>query len=579
MNNKRKMDTSNKALIMSVKKDGGTPTEQNVASQEHPAFLLKPLVSTKYGKLNGIRNTDVGVIQWLGVPYAKAPVGELRWRAPRELEAWDSIVETTQYGNSCVQLANGSMVGNEDCLYMNIWRPDSTSSKLPVLVFAHGGGNLTGSGQDFKGDQLSKETNSIVISVNYRLGAMGFFRHPTLRTGDAIDDSGNYGLLDILYSLQWVQGNIDQFGGDPENVTLSGQSAGARNVLAALISPLAEGLFHKAIILSGGMTTAGSAAGDAKSEDVLRRLLVRTGKVGTEEEARMWAASHNPETIAAFLRNQDAKLYAQAYDQVAIQMEPFPHLFEDGTVIPEGGFQSIKDGSYHKFPTILGSTSNEFSGFALSDPEFIPSVMDGSLLTDQDKMKLYTAAAKYGSDLYAGFNVEEVAKALTIHPDQPPVYAYRLSWGTRDGVIDPGLRALLGAPHGADMMFYTGDYTTAMQNYPSGYITDENEPGRKALSSTLREYVRLFLYTGNPNGEGSVAWKEWTAESDVKRTLKLDADAKQASNEMSPEYLGKEDTLAKMESDPSLTAEQRDWIKEKLFIGRFFWNSNKGGRL
>ncbi|WP_325007740.1 carboxylesterase/lipase family protein [Paenibacillus sp.] len=571
MNNERTIKATYEALSMQINQGNETLAEQYTASRNKANFKPQPLIETVYGKIRGTRQAEAGVLEWLGVPYAQSPVHELRWKAPRELASWDGVIETTRYGNSCVQSANGKTIGEEDCLYLNIWRPDNASSNLPVLVFAHGGGNMSGSGQDFKGDQLARETNSIIISVNYRLGAMGFFRHPALRTGDAIDDSGNYGLLDILHSLTWVRDNIESFGGNPNNVTLSGQSAGARNVLAAMISPLGEGLFHKAVVLSGGLTTADPSKGDAKSDEILSMLLIKHGKAGDAEEAREWIQSQSAEAIDAFLRGLDAAEYAQAYGQVSIQMEPFPHLFEDGAVIPKEGFKRIDSGHYHKVPVILGSTATEFSVFALSDPDFLPSIMDGSLFKDSQKMKLYSASVKYGSGLYAGFNAERVAERLAGQPGQPPVYAYRFGWGTRDGVIDPGHRFLMGARHGADIMFYTGDVATVTQYFPKGYVTEENEPGREALTAIVRGYVKQFLYTGNPNGEGLPLWNEWSDEDNAEKILKLDADDAQAIVAMSAEYLKNEDILAEMEADPSLSAEQKAWIKDQIFAGRFFW--------
>lgn len=247
--------------------------------KQDQGFKPQTLQQTKYGAIDGKTYEQYGTLGWLGVPYAAPPVGELRWKAPREPDAWTGTRTAKEFAACSLQLSGETIAGSEDSLYLNIWRPNTTSSKLPVMVFLHGGGNMTGSGKDFQGEQLARNTNSIIISVNYRLGALGFFQNAALKTGNPLDDSGNYGLLDAFRALQWVQDNIEGFGGDTGNVTLAGQSAGARNVLAALISPLSKGLFQKLAAFSGGLTTATPEEGEQKSEDAFVKLLVQEGKV------------------------------------------------------------------------------------------------------------------------------------------------------------------------------------------------------------------------------------------------------------------------------------------------------------
>nr|WP_256984449.1 carboxylesterase family protein [Paenibacillus taichungensis] len=165
-------------------------------------FQPQTLQQTTYGPIDGRTYEQFGTLGWLGVPYASPPVGELRWKAPREPEAWMETRSAKEFAASSLQLSGIDTTGSEDSLYLNIWRPDTISSKLPVMVFLHGGGNMTGSGKDFQGEQLARNTNSIIVSVNYRLGALGFFQHAALKTGNALDDSGNYGLLDALRALR-----------------------------------------------------------------------------------------------------------------------------------------------------------------------------------------------------------------------------------------------------------------------------------------------------------------------------------------------------------------------------------------
>lgn len=231
------------------------------------------IIQTKYGKVRGRDKDDL--MFWFGIPYAQPPVGDLRWRAPKTLKRWDGILNTIEYRSKSTQLEKFNIVGSEDCLYLNIWRPNKKKENLPVLVYVHGGGNLIGAGDEFNGALLSKYSNSVIVTINFRLGPMGWFKHDSLETSDPLNNSGNFGLLDIFKSLEWIQDNIKAFGGDSDNVTLLGLSAGARNILATLISPLSVGLFHKAIILSGGMTLTNSIQGKDFSETLIKKLAIK----------------------------------------------------------------------------------------------------------------------------------------------------------------------------------------------------------------------------------------------------------------------------------------------------------------
>jgi len=528
---------------------------------------LGETVTVAGGRLQGKRLTEVKALAWLGVPYALPPVGRLRWKAPREAEPWAGVLPVLDFRRGSVQVVQGVACGSEDCLYLNVWRPDHAESDLPVFVYLHGGGNIVGSGSDFHGAQLAVETDSVVVTVNYRLGAMGFFRHPSLLAGNPLDDSGNYGLLDILQALRWVNRNIRSFGGDPNNVTLAGQSAGARNALAAYLSPLSHGLFHKLYAMSGGFTTATIEEGEAKANDMVIALLQQSEIVRTRQEANEWIATKSNDAISDFLRGQEAFRFAEAIGETGLRMAAFPHLFEDGTVLPHGGYARLNPGDQPSLPVVLGSTASEFSGFASADSRFSPLVQSGRWLEHTEHKTLYEAAVQYGSDLYAAFNVEEVAdKMAALHPETP-IYAYRFGWGLQEGVTDASVRFLLGAPHGADLPFYTGDFSAVQ---PAGIMTERNEPGRKALSSLMRGYLRRFLHTGDPNGEGWPAWERWSADPRSAEILFLDAKEEQAVVQRK-QKLNRKEIKEKLDQDPRLSAEHRRWLKTQLFAGRFFW--------
>ncbi len=245
--------------------------------------------TTRYGDVEGVNDSArSGTYFWKGIPFAQAPVGALRWKAPRAPLAWTGTRDAKSFGASCIQnprlyspgnsntfdasvgqnLISGNTPGSEDCLSLNIWRPASGERNLPVIVFIHGGSNITGYSGDpmYDGAALANKANAVVVTANYRLGQLGHFRHPALRdttvdpTLTADDMSGNYAVLDIVQALRFVQDNVDEFGGNPKNVTLTGQSAGAINVLAVATAPgqRAAGLFHKLAPLSGGISVANS---------------------------------------------------------------------------------------------------------------------------------------------------------------------------------------------------------------------------------------------------------------------------------------------------------------------------------
>ncbi|GGF98201.1 carboxylic ester hydrolase [Paenibacillus albidus] len=531
---------------------------------------MEEILTISSGRLRGIRLSEVGAIAWLGIPYAKPPVGEFRWKAPRESEPWTGILPVRDFNNSSVQVHQEVSGGSEDCLYLNIWRPDHAGSSLPVFVFLHGGGNIAGSGRDFQGGRLACETNSIVLTVNYRLGAMGFFRHPALQTGDPLDDSGNYGLLDIIHALRWVQKNIHSFGGNTGNVTLAGQSAGARNALAIYLSPLGKGLFHKLFVMSGGLTTATAEQGEAKANNILAALLMKSGVARNHDETREWISTQSADTISDYLHSQKAFHFAEIIGDSGLRMRAFPHLFEDGTVIPRGGFDSLNNREHPSLPIILGSTASEFSGFTLMDPHFSTQVQQGKYNGNSEQKMLYEAAVQYGSELYAAFNVEQAAEKLATSIPGMPIFTYRFGWGLRDGVIDPSVRFLMGAPHGADIPFYTGDFSDVLHNHPEGVISEHNEPGRRMLSSLMRDYLRHFLYAGDPNADGLLTWQRWTGNPRSANILSLDASEEQAVVQ-SVEKLTKIDIVSRMEDDVRSSAEQRSWLITHLFAGRFFW--------
>ena len=256
--------------------------------------------NTIYGKVKGTQLSPE-CVAWFGVPYAKSPTGDLRWRAPQELNPWNGVLSAkTKKAKAAQAKTTVTSIGSEDCLYTNIYRPNNNDTNLPVMVFLHGGSNISGNAnRNFK--NFAASTNCIVVAVSYRLGAFGWLNLEALKTGDPEEDSGNFALLDIKKALQWVQSNIGYFGGNPGNVTLSGFSAGARNTLACVISPIMKGLFHKVISFSGGMTTSTMDDAQSSAESKLAGVLVKRGVYETRKKALAWVEAANNDEIKALL--------------------------------------------------------------------------------------------------------------------------------------------------------------------------------------------------------------------------------------------------------------------------------------
>jgi para-nitrobenzyl esterase len=260
------------------------------------AALNQP-VKTVSGMLQGTPGKNPSVTAFRGVPYAAPPIGNLRWRGPQASASWSGVRHADKYGNICMQnpLKPGSFYQvefyespepmSEDCLYLNLWTAAaSTSEKRPVMVWLHGGGFVEGSGSlaSFNGESLAAE-GVVIVTINYRLGVFGFLSHPELSQESPFHASGNYGMLDQLQALTWVKANIQNFGGDPDNVTIFGQSAGATSVLSLCASPLAKGYFHRAIVQSGGF----SQASDRKTQEEAGLSFAR--RVGVDSIAALRA--------------------------------------------------------------------------------------------------------------------------------------------------------------------------------------------------------------------------------------------------------------------------------------------------
>ncbi|WP_093075179.1 carboxylesterase family protein [Variovorax sp. OV084] len=526
-----------------------------------------PMVrQTTAGKIEGVDDgASSGTYYWKGVPFAQPPVGALRWRAPVAPEAWSDIRQTTKFGNACLQIGRifspglnntydatigtnlGKPVGSEDCLFVNIWRPATDEKNLPVLLFVHGGSNISGYTADplYDGAKLAKAANAVVITASYRLGILGFLNMPQLKPGGtAGDDSGNFALLDNMAALRFIQNNVANFGGDPGNVTLSGESAGATNLLSVMTSPMAKGLFHKAFEMSGGISLASNlppgtlpslspaSTSLAQGAAILEKLLVADGTAADATAAKAYIATRTPAQIAEYLRAQDGgKMLGTVVAAGLGSVGPIP----DGTVIPTDPIGAIAADQYVKVPMLAGNTRDEGKlfasllgtiGFPTSgwivndaqrfslmfnfDPDAAPTLTVNDIIDP-----FYLPVDKPGT----GYNAATalVTKGLfeanrsnlldTMKTRQSNIWHYRLDWSQEAAPWND----VYGASHAFDLPFVFGNFgPSVLSNVMGGKA---NEKGRLALSNAVMASIGAFMRKGDPNTpELGATWAPWPAQ-------------------------------------------------------------------
>ncbi|HOM98990.1 MAG TPA: carboxylesterase family protein [Acidobacteriota bacterium] len=477
---------------------------------------------------------------WKGIPYARPPVGEFRWRAPQDPLPWEGVRHSSDGYDVCSQeehsklwVPTGRVVGSEDCLYLTVWRPRTKEQNLPVYFWIHGGGNNFGTNKLYEGSFLASRSNMVVVTIQYRLGVMGWFHHPALkREGTPEEGSGNFGMLDIVKALTWVRENIKAFGGDPGNVIVAGQSAGAHNTLNLIVSPLSAGLFHKAVCESGGMQPISGQDGVKKAEQTTENLLINEGRVKGRDEAVDRLGKMSSDEIVAYLRSKTPAELIRAESVNKIQLGT--HLaFIDGTVIPGPYLDVISSGEYNKVPIVLGSNEYELKPFQPLVGGIIPTssghtwsdlhrVLEGRLRLDEvladplDKER-YEACGYYGSRNWKARYVDSIARRLKQVQDN--VWTYLFKWGgvgsgpaPYDFVIGPG--------HATELPFFFGwPYDTF------GYaFTEENRAGREALQNAVMAYIAQFARMGDPGkGDGTLPhWQAWSNDGGGPKCLVLD---------------------------------------------------------
>ncbi len=475
------------------------------------------LVQTKYGLVSGF--SDKGSWCWKGIPYANPPIGPLRWKAPLDPTPWIGTRKTKKFGNSAAQVMPFlGPIGSEDCLYLNIWRPKTPETNLPVYLYIHGGGNSIGSSAEvaYYGNAIVEKSNLLYISVNYRLGAIGWFIHPAVTSnGTPEDQSGNYGTLDLIKALEWVRDNIEAFGGDPNNVTIAGESGGAFNVLSLLISPYAKGLFHHAIAESGLSLIGSNNTAEAQSTDLLINLLIKDHKAKNKVEAVKVIDEMLEEEIDEYLRSKSAFKILKCIPKMDFGMAKWRSIFTDGSIIPKEGYAILSTGDWaNKVPIIIGCTKDELKLF-------------GNFRKDPPKnTRLYDLVWSYRSLLWRVNGLDSFAFQMSLNTNLP-IYAYRFDWGSPDkdgmSVLPKSMGRNLGAHHAAEIPFFLGMGKSSIFMLIGKTHTMRNQLGRERLKDLCMNYLANFARTGNPNGEGLPYWYPWDKTEGENKILILDA--------------------------------------------------------
>lgn len=546
---------------------------------------------------------DYGGHVWQGVPYAAPPQGARRWRAPQPPVAWSGTRQALAPGDPCSQLGSpiggvrtvdpGEPAGSEDCLYLNVHAPampaesvPTGADRLPVMVWLHGGGNVVGHGALYDGGRLAAEHGVVVVTVNYRLGPFGWFRHAALRDTGATpaERSGNFALLDQIRALEWTRDNIAAFGGDPGNVTVFGESAGGRNIAMLLLSPLAEGLFHRAVIQSGGIETTPPAAAENfadaaepgqtnSSNEALARMMIADGRVDDRVAVERWLDQAPPSDIAAYLRTRPAEALLRAYapDRPG-GLSRVPQAFADGTVLPAADpLERLADPEgRNRVPVLIGGNRDEMKLFLYVDPTWVKHVL--WILPRLREPELYDVVAEYTSRQWLATGVHAPAAALASDPDRA-VYAYRFDWDEEPTVLGADLSRMLGAAHGLEIPFVFGHWV--LGEVGDRLFTEGNRPGRESLSERMRRYWVRFARDGDPNADGLPPWPAWTPDRPVYRLLDTTEDGEPGTAEQVWSVAG---LAGSVEDDPRLRSHRERCVVYRAMaaFGRGFTREDYG---
>jgi len=466
------------------------------------AFASSNQVRIASGKLKGA--TANGVISFKGIPYAAAPVGDLRWRPPQPAAPWTGVREATQYGADCMQnpfpgdAAPLGVKPAEDCLYANVWVPErAPAKKLAVMVWIYGGGFVNGGSSPavYDGSQFAKR-GVVFVSFNYRLGRFGFFGFPALTKENPAEPHGNYAFMDQIAALKWVQRNIAAFGGDAKNVTIFGESAGGGSVLTMMTSPLAQGLFQKAICESGGGRGSLMPPHNLAQAEAIGVAFAKKNSI-TGDDAAALAALRKLPADAVVDRLNMATMFGA--------MSTYPGPMIDGKVVVEEPDAAYAHGHGAKIPFMIGANSADigFNRFKTLDDlfaQFGPDKDQALAAFDPDKTGNVNAVGTAVSAIQIMIEpARHMARILAGLGE--PVYEYRFSY-----VAESMRKQWKGAPHATEIPFV---FDTVQARYGKD-LTAADE----AVAQAANAYWVNFAKTMNPNGDALPGWSPYIAATD-----------------------------------------------------------------
>lgn len=557
-------------------------------SKPAPVASDNTLVNLDAGDIIGYQN-GLGVSVWRGIPFAQPPVGDLRWRAPRPPAPWQHPRQMLEPGPHCANQANNTSLeknlinGSEDCLYLNVFAPKNAQDR-PVMFWIHGGANNGGTSNHpmLDGSQLASQFDVVVVSINYRLSAFGWLSHPALRANAQLpeDHSSNFGTLDQIAGLKWVQRNIAQFGGDAGRVTIFGESAGGWNVMALMASPLAADLFHGAIVQSGGLDIEPLQRAENFIEDdghehssreLINQLLVAEGRAPNRESAKALQTSMTEESLADYLRSKTtAEIFKAFRSETGGKVFRSLDLIGDGIVLPEAiaSEELFADpANYNAVPVILGTNRDEMKLFLSFSPDQVDTFM-GIPIGIKDSNR-YQATSRYASDQWKIKAVDQLATVMR-EGQGDTVFAYRFDADDLRHFGFISLKELMGAAHAFEIPYVFGNFVTMMSNFiHPEYARD----ARDELSQSIMSYWASFAHYGRPASgyhNEQIEWTAWSNRSNQNRLMILDTSL-DGGIRMSPEKLQMQSLKQEFFSETSFSdQEEHCQIYKLLFTNADF---------